>query len=538
MEPTGKLVVTFIAAITVWSLVPSAPAGSAQAPDVALPSPDAGCSSHPPIQITENAGQEGFVLVEGTPTYRAGSGVVAGQGTPGSPYVISGWCIDGNETLLPTSGEASHGLVIQNTDAHVVVENLSVENHTADGIVLQDAENVTITDTTVQSNAGNGLVADAVRDVEVQATTILANGGSGIQLEEGERARFTDTLILDNGREGIAAQGSEELTLASNRIVANADHCVHLDRTDDAQIVDNEVEDCTSGIRVAGTDAPTIDGNEVVDHDGVGIQVSDSSSPWIADNSIERNDPRGLRLIGVEEPTIVNNTIADNALRGARVQGASDALFSNNTFEANFVRDLFVQGSSSVDVLDNTFTGGNGLLIHDSQALLVAGNVLTDVGTLKVQSSTDASIEGNLIQDGKHTGITAISVSAASISSNTIDAAKFRGLMLQGLEQATVTQNEVTNNRVGFDVRNGEDLSIHQNDIQDNWYRGLVARDQSEPLPLEDNWWGASDGPSGGVEDACTVEVADGNGDRIATDGSPVCFDPWLPEPVSQAGAG
>ena len=38
------------------------------------------------------------------------------------------------------------------------------------------------------------------------------------------------------------------------------------------------------------------------------------------------------------------------------------------------------------------------------------------------------------------------------------------------------------------------------------------------------NWWGASTGPSGGVPDPVTDEIADGDGDGI---GGSISFDPW-----------
>ena len=48
-----------------------------------------------------------------------------------------------------------------------------------------------------------------------------------------------------------------------------------------------------------------------------------------------------------------------------------------------------------------------------------------------------------------------------------------------------------------------------------------------EPVDAKQNWWGAANGPSGGVEDNCTAgKVANGQGDRIF-ESSEVCFYPW-----------
>jgi parallel beta-helix repeat protein len=69
--------------------------------------------------------------------------------------------------------------------------------------------------------------------------------------------------------------------------------------------------------------------------------------------------------------------------------------------------------------------------------------------------------------------------------------------------------------------------AIQYNNIYGNTEYGVRNFD-AEPVDATYNWWGHPSGPSGGVVDPSTQEVADGKGDVVSGN---VYFDPWLGKP-------
>lgn len=81
----------------------------------------------------------------------------------------------------------------------------------------------------------------------------------------------------------------------------------------------------------------------------------------------------------------------------------------------------------------------------------------------------------------------------------------------------------MTDHRVRF-VRG--DIGPRQNNVVGNDYGALNYGAAS--FDATDNWWGASDGPSGGETDPSTGATADGSGDSvISAAGSSIRWDPF-----------
>lgn len=216
----------------------------------------------------------------------------------------------------------------------------------------------------------------------------------------------------------------------------------------------------------------------------------------------------GFYLINTSNVTIANNTVTGNELVGVEVSVSTRTVITNNTIRDN----------GEVDNL----SFGDGVFVTGGRSVAITNN----------------TVQGNTAE-GVH-----VRSNGTTIADNTITGNWEFGLQLQG-GRARVTNNTIADNGedgVFVDVPpfpvHPSDVEIGWNDIHGNAGNGLRVEGEDR-VDARHNWWGDAAGPSGGVTDACTGEVADGDGDEIATEeGGEVCFDPWLTSPNPEAGTG
>ena len=95
--------------------------------------------------------------------------------------------------------------------------------------------------------------------------------------------------------------------------------------------------------------------------------------------------------------------------------------------------------------------------------------------------------------------------------------------------EVAISDNILTGAAEGVTTRGGllDDsiVLINSNSLSGNSEYGLYVEDTVVIVDATNNWWGHADGPSGGVADPVTGEIADGAGVAVSQH---VCFDPWL----------
>lgn len=304
------------------------------------------------------------------------------------------------------------------------------------------------------------------------------------------------------------------------------------------------------GIRIDGAGDIEIRDNTITDHGDDGIHLEDVGDVRLAGNTITANTLNGVYLDGTGHVTVSNNTITSNGMNAVEIDDAGEVTVTNNTLQGNVDRGVRLEDAGPVTILGNSIAHNNeGLDLFVGGEVSVRNNTITDsrYDGLGLDAS-QATLTNNTITDNGGEGLS-LDVSHVTLTNNTITNNTDDGIDLLFADQASLTDNEITKNGdAGVRIVDPGDVTVADNNIHDNDDRegffddnddGGIHVDGGQPVDARDNWWGATSGPSGGVEDACLGTDADGQGELITlANGGEVCFDPWRTEPVETAGAG
>lgn len=265
------------------------------------------CRPHPPIEISEEDGPQGFVLgdhpVSGEPVYRPGSGVVAGTGTAEDPYVIAGWCFQAPEE--PPRDGLRALVTIVDTDAHVQIT----------GNVFQGAPP---SDVPFVPRGEDAIHLDQQGPVEVQGNAFLdLPDDRGIFLGEGSHE--VEANRFENVGEGVKLEGG------NHRVVANT------------------FEDVYMPVYLRGVDGATVAANEATG--GYGVYVRESQHVHVLGNEMDELPQYGIVLHDARDTRVENNTVRDASI--GILAGGEDNLVANNTIRQSWNGiEIYATGTS------------------------------------------------------------------------------------------------------------------------------------------------------------------------------------------------
>jgi parallel beta-helix repeat protein len=541
------------------------------------------CIPHPPIRI------------EGDEMFRLGPavGVVNPQaaGTQDDPFVIEGWCIKPVSDTVTVSDMESTAILIRDTSAHVVVRDNWVDGDAVSGVQnvgveLLGADNVTIENNAIVNNFFWGVDVEASHDVVVANNTIQDNRLAGVVLSDSPQGTVVGNTIAPSslGGVGVALESSDAATIADNEFPRDHWHPILLDSifllgSSHATIENNtfamggvdiwgfqpadyehdipssnevdgkpvrylrgssdvELEGPAGQVILVNTDKIRIDGlnltkasvgiqtaytsnttitNTTLFANSQGIQMTEASSPRVANNTVHASYLAGITVAQAKAPTVTRNSVTHSGGDGIELIGARQgAVLENQVHESFF--GLEIEGGNDIEVRNNTATAN------------FYGAVLSKVG--------EARLTGNEIVDSDQLGADLHKAHEAEVSNNTIRASGADGVRVRQSQGVRVTDNAIRANQEGVFVWYAGGTLLEANNIENSEEAGLTVRGPEDPVQVQGNWWGHETGPSGGVEDACTGAIADGDGDAIVTEIGEACFDPWLEKPNPEAGAG
>ncbi len=262
----------------------------------------AGYTQHNPIRINNNTEFASLAGLEGW----------AGDGSPGNPYIIEGYDING-------SGYG-YCIYIGNTTVYFKVRNSYL--HEASGVAIWPYfPNAGLTLYNVQ----NGIISN---------NTASLNSYYGISLD------YSSSNTIENN------------TASNNDIGINLGYL-----SSNNTIVNNTVSSNFYGIYLYSSSSNTIANNTADSNSGMGIYLLHSSSNAIANNTAVSNSECGIRLYDSSNHTIANNT-ASNNLYGIYLYTSSNNLIYHNSILNN--TNQAYDDSNNGNQWDNGYpSGGN-----------------------------------------------------------------------------------------------------------------------------------------------------------------------------------
>jgi len=273
-------------------------------------------------------------------------------------------------------------------------------------------------------------------------------------------------------------------------------------------------------VRIQGTDSHVLlRHNELPGHPTqLRVWINEADNVSMVDNEIFRAGGTG----GSNAKDLFQSL--PGRLRGAGVwvTESEDIAIKENLISnsGSYGEGVYIETATNYDIVANSISGNGGSGVF-------------------ILSSEEGTITENIFKDNYH-GIEIDESRQTLIANNRILENNLSGVFLYETRDIMILDNYISENRRSGILHDAGSLGtkISGNNIVENQQSGLAVEDSAK-LSATENWWGSPSGPSGGVEDACTGGVADGEGDSIKVPWSDdVCFDPWLRSPNPGAGIG
>lgn len=289
--------------------------------------------------------------------------------------------------------------------------------------------------------------------------------------------------VLENNHDGIHMGGhSNNVSIRFNNFIANEQSAITLWHTYNGSIMYNNISESTMGILCSSSRLYVAYNNIYYNSNGVLCDQHDFSvieNNFIVDNGNGIYCPDG-------NPFISTNTIGWNEAGIFITQG--QPIISNNTIIKNWYGIMSMgRRGRTVTIIDNIISNNSWDGITIEGPAIIKHNIISSNDWSGIIITGDASIEHNIISSNSDFGIGCIPDE------------------LSGKVYAP---------------------RVHYNNILDNGREGIRYGETIWNVTINAtyNYWGSADGPSG---------YGNGSGDEVDKN---IIFEPWLAEPVPDAG--
>ena len=365
-----------------------------------------------------------------------------GSGTPGDPYRIRG---------LVLSAAQSHGVVVQGTRAHLVLDGVVVSTGGGnwDGIRLQDVRNVTVAGSLMEGTRAGVAVVDS-RDVAIERTTVKTSR-VGVQLERATSVRLAENRLSVNDKDVSLRDSPGNAFHANNLTIATGqfgfffeDPTSYRNEIGTSNVVNflpvrwyvhpcpatladvgMELKGATNVAQVMlhGCQGTTVDGLRAKDGAGAGVHVLGGNNVTLLRATVEGNAGTGVLLDGGADAWIAGATVRANGA-GIHLKAHDRARLEDVTLESNRADGLVAfPGSDHLSMLRLATQQnlGRGVVVERSEApSLLDARVLSNRATgVHLLETRNATVSGSRILDNAGPGIHLVA-SNATVEGNAI----------------------------------------------------------------------------------------------------------------------
>jgi len=482
--------------------------------------------SFPGIRINSNSEFASMVASWGWP----------GDGTPGNPYVISGYDIDA--TGYPNA------IYVGNTTVHFVVRDCFITNSSVAGIELYNCVNGTLINNSCSNNDyGIYLYSSSSNTISnntcgfnseygillyissnnntISNNTCSSNTQYSIILSSSSNNTLNNNTCLDNQWGIVLTASSNYNTLNNNTCNSNTQYGIYLYSSSSNTLITNT---CSSnndyGIYLNSSSSNNTISNNICSNSyyyGILLYISSNNNTLI--NNTCSNNWAGIYLCTLSNNNIVSNNNCSNNDYGIYLYSSSDNTISSNNcgFNSNF--GIHLNSSSNNNTLNNNTCSNNyyyGILLYISSnnntLINNTCNSNTQYGIFLISSGNNTLISNNCSSSSGY-GIRLGSSSNNTLNNNICNSNTEYGIYLEYLsDNNTIAWNQVCNNTLqGVYIESGsDDNRIWNNTFTGNNGGGVQAYDDGT-----NNRWNTSGSPHGYGNDWSDWMAPDNNRDGI-----------------------
>lgn len=367
------------------------------------------------------------ISIEGNGDFDSAHGVKQGIGTAQDPFVI--------QNITISKGK---GLSIANTDAYVVIRNMTLDRLTESdsGVTLRYSKNVLFEDLKI-ANSSAGLYLDHAENCSLVRCEIgIVRSGQSVSFYDSRDCKLSESRV-------------------SQPVYTNVAGSVVLGNSIGCEISDNTIINCHQGIYVADSESCVITGN-FIRSDYYGISIDSSINMSVARNDLGTN---AFTLGGLAKEHFTTHTIAeDNLVNGLPLLYLSE--MSGVEIRNRSIGQLIAVYCSNISVANLSFDAGTHqcvLLVNCSHGMVE--NIRVSGGNVDWSNSSYYSIYSY------HLGVQTLNCEDFTVTSCTISTVT-TGLLLGGTN-LRATSNNIVNSECGISCR-GSNLTISNNTLLHN----------------------------------------------------------------------
>lgn len=366
------------------------------------------------------------IFIDGNADFGSEDGVSSGSGTKTDPFVIEGW------EILPVE---TYGIAVNNTDAYLVIRNVSVAASSSWSPYLRSALG--------ESSGPVGISLDNASNVKIESS-FMSGLQSGVRAKgipgvtkgiEVSRCTFTST-----GQHVVVSNTSDCRVTHSSFFAVNA-YVLRISNCSSVVCSFNEIEVDSypyyrfnaKAIRIENVTGYVMEENDITASDYSDcVLVVDTEDATIANNSAECQGQYDLVAERCARILISRNEISRGD--GIRVVDCSDA-----SVDANMLHGAYYSGSP-------------GIYASNSVDVVISGNAIIKGGAIGIADTRDSWVHDNYVADAGYFAYSGT----------------FRGMVASGCYNLTISRNVLVNNTAaGLDV-SGVNITVEGNVIHSN----------------------------------------------------------------------
>ncbi|MHA2404730.1 MAG: NosD domain-containing protein, partial [Candidatus Kariarchaeaceae archaeon] len=416
----------------------------------------AGFTQHDPIRINNNTELAALAGLEGW----------AGDGSPGNPYIIEGYDINGSGYgYCIYIGNTTDSFVVRDSFIHEAIGAGNPPYYSDSGITLYNVQNGSIVNNTVTMNNYYGIYGD------VSTSNIIANNNVSNNNFLGIYLLYSDSNIVANNTiskssDGISLRYSNLNNVINNTIFSNNFRAIRIYCSNENSFSKNVMNGCGIyiwGGSLANWNTHNIDTSNTVDGkpvyywknqtsgkipSGAGEVILANCINVIVENQNLRNGTVGIELGFSNDNIIANNTAFSNKQDGIYLKNSLGNIIINNTL-LNNEGGIYLSDSSSNTITNNNVSSNNGVgisLWYADSNTIINNTAWNNYQGVLLRFSNSNTITNNTSTVNLDDGIHLISSGSNTFTKNTISSNNQYGIYFDLASGNTMYHNNFISN--------------------------------------------------------------------------------------------